>query len=59
VTIIDFAQAVDPRYNDAIEPLLERDIERLCRYFAPHDVVADPAAIASDMWARYLIGELL
>jgi RIO kinase 1 len=59
VTIIDFAQAVDPRYSDAIYPLLERDIERLCRYFAPYGVAADPAVIASDLWTRYLIGELL
>jgi len=59
VTIIDFAQAVDPRYNDAIYPLLERDVDRLCRYFAPYGVAADAARIASDMWTRYLIGELL
>jgi RIO kinase 1 len=59
VTIIDFAQAVDPRYSDAIYPLLERDVERVCRYFAPYGIAADPAAIASDMWTRYLIGELL
>src|SRR5262245_12305428 len=41
-SIIDFAQAVDPRYNQAIYPLLERDVERVCRYFAPYGVVADP-----------------
>jgi RIO kinase 1 len=57
--IIDFAQAVDPRYNEDIYPLLERDIERVCRYFAPYGVAADPRAIASDMWLRYLVGELL
>src|SRR5262249_19491271 len=50
VTIIDFAQAVDPRYNDAIYPLLARDVDRLCRYFAPYGVAADAALIASDMW---------
>jgi RIO kinase 1 len=58
-SIIDFAQAVDPRYNETIYPLLERDIERICHYFAPYGVVADPQAIASDMWLRYLTGELL
>jgi RIO kinase 1 len=58
-TIIDFAQAVDPRYSQDIYPLLERDIQRICRYFAPYAVVADPKAIAADMWARYLIGELV
>jgi RIO kinase 1 len=58
VTIIDFAQAVDPRYSDEIYPLLERDIERLCRYFAPYGVASDPARIASDLWTRYLTREL-
>jgi RIO kinase 1 len=57
--IIDFAQAVDPRYNEDIYPLLERDVERVCRYFAPYGVAADPQALASDIWLRYLIGELL
>jgi RIO kinase 1 len=57
--IIDFAQAVDPRYNEEIYPLLERDVQRICRYFAPYGVVADAKAIASDMWLRYLTGELL
>jgi RIO kinase 1 len=57
--IIDFAQAVDPRYNEEIYPLLERDVQRICRHFAAYGVVADAQAIASDMWLRYLTGELL
>lgn len=56
--IIDFAQAVDPRYNEDIYPLLERDVQRICRYFAPYGVVADAKEIAGDMWLRYLTGEL-
>jgi RIO kinase 1 len=56
--IIDFAQAVDPRYSEEIYPLLERDVERLCRYFAPYGVAADSKQIAADLWTRYLIGEL-
>ncbi len=57
-TIIDFAQAVDPRHNDELYALLERDIDRLYRYFARYGVVADPGALAADMWTRYLCGEL-
>ena len=56
--IIDFAQAVDPRYNEDIYPLLERDVQRICRYFAPYGVVADAKEIAGDMWLRYLTGQL-
>ncbi len=59
VTIIDFAQAVDPRYSDEIYPLLERDVERLCRYFAHYGVAADHVQIASELWTRYLTRELL
>ena len=58
VTIIDFAQAVDPRYNPEVYELLARDIERVYRYFAPYGVVADPSAIAADLWTRSMLGEL-
>jgi RIO kinase 1 len=50
VSIIDFAQAVDPRQNPAVFPLLLRDIERVCSYFARYDVVADARELARDMW---------
>lgn len=58
-TIIDFAQAVDPRYNsDDVFDLLARDIERVCRYFARYGVEADAEALAIDLWTRYLTGAL-
>ncbi|HEX5156007.1 MAG TPA: RIO1 family regulatory kinase/ATPase, partial [Ktedonobacterales bacterium] len=47
ITIIDFAQAVDPRYNPAVGDLLARDIARVCRYFARFGVEADAAMLAS------------
>ncbi len=58
ITIIDFAQAVDPRYNPAVGGLLARDIARACQYFARCGVEADAAALASDLWLRYLRAEL-
>lgn len=58
VTIIDFAQAVDPRHNPEIYPVLERDVERVYRYFARYGVVADPGAIAAGLWADYMGGGL-
>jgi RIO kinase 1 len=57
-TIIDFAQAVDPRHDDGLYALLERYIDRLHRFFARYGVRADPGALAADLWARYLCGEL-
>jgi RIO kinase 1 len=58
ITIIDFAQAVDPRYNPAVGDLLARDIARVCQYFARFGVEVDAAALASDLWLRYLRAEL-
>ena len=58
LVLIDFAQAVDPRYNPDVFELLARDIERVYRYFAAYGVTADPSAVARDMWLRYLQGEL-
>lgn len=58
VAIIDFAQAVDPRHGGDVYPLLARDVERVCRHFARYGVEADAAAIASDLWGRYLCGDL-
>lgn len=58
ITIIDFAQAVDPRYNADVYPLLARDVERVCRYFARYGVEADAFALADDLWTRYMRGEL-
>ncbi|MGZ3714856.1 MAG: RIO1 family regulatory kinase/ATPase domain-containing protein [Ktedonobacterales bacterium] len=58
ITIIDFAQAVDPRYNADIFPLLARDVERVCRYFARFGVEADAFALADDLWSRYMRGTL-
>jgi RIO kinase 1 len=57
--LIDFAQAVDPRYNpDDVFDLLARDIARVCRYFARYGVEADAEALAIDLWTRYLTGAL-
>jgi RIO kinase 1 len=58
ITIIDFAQAVDPRYNPAVGDLLARDIARVCQYFARFGVEANASALASDLWLRYLRAEL-
>jgi RIO kinase 1 len=58
IIIIDFAQAVDPRYNPEVYSLLERDVARVCDYFAWFGVQADAGAIAGEMWVRYLGGDL-
>lgn len=53
LSIIDFAQAVDPRQQPSVYALLRRDIERVCRYFARYSIRADADSLASELWARY------
>ena len=53
LSIIDFAQAVDPRQNPAVYALLLRDIERVCRYFARYGIRTNANSLASEMWERY------
>ncbi len=50
--IIDFPQAVDPAAHPSAYPLFERDVTRLCQYFARYGIAADPPALAADIWAR-------
>jgi RIO kinase 1 len=58
VVVIDLPQAVDPRFNRAAYELLERDITNLCRHFERFGVRTDPAALAADLWTRFLFAEL-
>ena len=54
VYVIDFPQMVDPRSHRDAYQLLERDIDRLCRYFNRFGIGANPTAIASDLWWKYV-----
>lgn len=53
ITIIDLPQVVDPNRNDQARMILERDIRRVCEYFAQQGVQRDPDKIARRMWKRY------
>jgi RIO kinase 1 len=50
--IIDFPQTVDPAVHPSAFPLFERDVRRLCQYFARYGIGADPTALAAEIWAR-------
>lgn len=53
--IIDFPQAVDPRYNDDAFDLLVRDLGNLNSYFEQHGVdTADPIEHALSIWRRHV-----
>lgn len=56
--IIDFPQAVDPRFNRNARALLDRDVANVCDYFARCGAPADANAIARDLWRRWMRAEL-
>jgi RIO kinase 1 len=58
VKIIDLPQAVDALNNPSALMLLHRDIDRLCRYFWRYGIEVSPAALADDLWQRYIHRQL-
>jgi RIO kinase 1 len=54
VTLIDFAQAVDPYHNSDVFSLFARDIERVCQHFAFYDVETDAFETARAIWTRHM-----
>jgi RIO kinase 1 len=51
--VIDFPQAVDPRFNPNAYSLLLRDLENLGRYFARSGVTRDLSEIGNRLWDDY------
>jgi RIO kinase 1 len=58
LTVIDFPQAVDPRFNPNALALLERDLDNLCRYWARYGIEANAAKIAKSLWVRFQNAQL-
>jgi RIO kinase 1 len=58
LTVIDFAQAVDPRTGTESMNFLHRDIERLCDFFRPLGVDASAGAITARLWSDFVYGRL-
>lgn len=54
VKIIDLPQIVDPRSNPDARAIFNRDVERLCQYFARFGVRSNPRGIAHEMWKGYV-----
>ncbi len=57
--LIDFPQTVNPIFNNSAYQLLERDVARMCNYFAKYGVVDEDgkqpyaSEIAGKMWQRF------
>jgi RIO kinase 1 len=58
ICIIDFPQAVDPRFNANALTLLERDVENVARFARRYGIVLDASRITRDLWGRFLRAEL-
>ncbi len=50
--IIDFPQAVDATVHPSAPALFERDVTRLCQYFARYGVTAYGPRLAAKIWER-------
>ncbi len=54
ITLIDFPQVTNCRTNGNAYSILQRDIRRVCEYFARQGLKADAEALADDLWNRYV-----
>ncbi len=53
ITLIDFPQAVHPDENRSAFAIFERDVRRICEYFALQGVKTDPRSLAVGMWKAH------
>jgi RIO kinase 1 len=51
--VIDFPQAVDPRFNTNAYSLLSRDVENVNRYFARYGVTRPTSELVERLWQAY------
>jgi RIO kinase 1 len=56
--LIDFPQAVDPRFNSNARDFLHRDVANVCEYFGRQGVQADAWSLADGLWRRFTLGRL-
>lgn len=56
--IIDFPQAIDPRFNHSAFSLLERDIDNICRFLERFGVQANSRLLAERLWWKFQNSQL-
>jgi RIO kinase 1 len=54
VTLIDFPQVTMSASNPSAYFILQRDVQRVCEYFALQGVLREPHPIADRLWWRYV-----
>jgi RIO kinase 1 len=53
ITLIDFPQAINPHENRNGYAIFERDVVRVCEYFARQGVRSQPRRLAADLWRKH------
>ena len=53
ITLIDFPQVIDPEVNRSAFRIFERDLVRVCEYFARQGVRSRPRNLAADLWTAH------
>jgi len=53
VTLIDFPQVVNPESNPAAWNIFQRDVTRICQYFATQGLKRDGRKLAADLWISH------
>lgn len=54
ITLIDFPQVTNSRTNPDAHFILQRDLTRICDYFARQGVVRDPERLTQEYWEQYV-----
>ncbi|HLE51513.1 MAG: hypothetical protein A2W36_03050 [Chloroflexi bacterium RBG_16_58_14] len=53
ITLIDFPQSISPGENRSAYQIFERDLTRVCEYFARQGVLAEPRRLAARLWTAH------
>lgn len=53
IVLIDFPQVVDLRSNPDVKFILDRDITRVCEYFAEQGLERNAAMLVEELWYQY------
>lgn len=54
LSIIDWPQVTFAEANKHARFIFDRDVTRICQYFAAQGVQCDPAALADEIWLRHI-----
>ena len=53
ITLIDFPQVVSPESNPMAWTIFQRDVTRICQYFAAQGVRVNPPKLAMELWTSH------